>query len=183
MQKAETSVIVAVRHEISAPVTGITLCTHVGRHSSTHFDNGFSVDSIPRPKGMRERHGEKVSSLERLNKLFVRDCRNQRWRKERRGAAAEPRVWGKYREEKPWNQRTAAGWTIGVIAFIAARRRCSSEALLQHQPIPSSIGRAVAVVTRPPAVAVSKFTLFETEGGTLRRLLARARIRMKSPLT
>ena len=119
VQKAETSVIVAVRHEISAPVTGITLCTHVGRHSSTHFDNGFSVDSIPRPKGMRERHGEKVSSLERLNKLFVRDCRNQRWRKERRGAAAEPRVWGKYREEKPWNQRTAAGWTIGVIAFNA----------------------------------------------------------------
>ena len=27
---------------------------------------------------VRERHGEKVSSLERLNKLFVRDCRAQR---------------------------------------------------------------------------------------------------------
>ena len=29
---------------------------------------------------MRERHGEKVGSLERLNKLFVRDGRAQRWR-------------------------------------------------------------------------------------------------------
>ena len=65
--------------ENGAPVTGITLSTRVGRLSETHSDIGFQLHSIPRSKMVRERHGEKVSSLERLNKLFVRDCRAQRW--------------------------------------------------------------------------------------------------------
>ena len=43
VQKAVTSVS-GSRHEIGAPVTGITLCTHVGQHSGTHFDNGIAVN-------------------------------------------------------------------------------------------------------------------------------------------
>ena len=45
----------------------------------THSEIGFQLHSIPRSKMVRERRGEKVSSLERLNKPFVRDCRAQRW--------------------------------------------------------------------------------------------------------
>ena len=52
-----------VRHENSAPVTGITLCTHVGRHSGTHFAFGFAVNSVPRSKKVIEPQGERVSAL------------------------------------------------------------------------------------------------------------------------
>ena len=55
-------------------MTGITLSTRVGWLSETHSDNCIQLHSIPRSKMVRERHGEKVSSLEKLNKLFVRDC-------------------------------------------------------------------------------------------------------------
>ena len=36
------------RHEFSAPVTGITLSTRVGRLSETHSDIGIQLHSIPR---------------------------------------------------------------------------------------------------------------------------------------
>ena len=76
----ETKRLVKFRHGFGAPVTGITPSTQVGRLSGSHSDIGFqlAVSSIPRSKMVRERRGEKVSSLERLNKLFVRDCRAQR---------------------------------------------------------------------------------------------------------
>ena len=39
------------RHEFSAPVTGITLSTRVGRLSETHSDIGFQLTQFPRWEG------------------------------------------------------------------------------------------------------------------------------------
>ena len=55
--------LVVLQRENSAPVTGITPCTQVGRQSETHFDIGFSVNSIPRSKMVMEPQGERVSAL------------------------------------------------------------------------------------------------------------------------
>ena len=63
--------LMAVRHEFSAPVTGITLCAQVGWRSGCTFDNGFAVNSIPRSKGMMEAQGEKVSAIELFDILFT----------------------------------------------------------------------------------------------------------------
>ena len=50
---------------------------------------------------VRERHGEKVSSLERLNKLFVRDyMQSSAVVNERRNSAAKPRFRG-WKHEEP----------------------------------------------------------------------------------
>ena len=52
------------RHEFSAPVTGITLSTRVGRLRESHSDIGFQLHSIPKSRRkVRETQGEKVSAL------------------------------------------------------------------------------------------------------------------------
>ena len=59
------------RHEFSAPVTGITLSTQVGRLSGSYSDIGFPLTQFPGERKAMERKGEKVGALEQFNILFT----------------------------------------------------------------------------------------------------------------
>ena len=63
-----------------------------------------------------ERHGEKVGENCMVEQCLHSDsqCGCKRLK-----AAVGNLFVGKYREEEPWKQRTAAGRTIGVIEFKA----------------------------------------------------------------
>ena len=96
-------------------------CYTVLNQTHTHFDNLYSVSSIS-PMGRMAKNGKVEKSAEtvwlnmvsnRTRKTRLQSCASLR-------SAAERNLFvGEYREEEPWNQRTAAGWTSGVIVLKA----------------------------------------------------------------
>ena len=71
---------------------------------------------------MRETQGERVSAIELLIVYLTAEALSDNAAARRRKAAEGTRFKGKYHEEQPWNQRTAAGWTIGVDVLIRRYR-------------------------------------------------------------
>ena len=101
-----------IRHEISAPVTGITLCTHTGRHSGTHFDIGFAVTSVPRSKRAMEQKGGKVRRKVLFNKgLRTSTAHDTAVAKRTARLIGRKRFWGgscKDHEPKKWRSGVTA---------------------------------------------------------------------------
>ena len=66
--------------------------THTHAHTRTHFDNGFSVNSIPRSKMVREQKGGRVRGKVLFNKCFAK--RSSESGDQRLQSGGKP-VWGK----------------------------------------------------------------------------------------
>ena len=78
---------------------------------------------------MREQQGEKVSSLEMLNKLLVRDCSAQRWRTSAAAQLQKPGFGGSIMQE-PWNQKVEK-WSNSLVKS-SGRYTVERPPLLQH---------------------------------------------------
>ena len=114
--RAESSKVsqVVIRRDLSAPVTGITLCNDVGRHSGTHFDIGFAVNSVPRSKRAMEQKGGKVRRTVLFNKGLRTSTAHDTAVAKRtaRGSSA-----GKGFGEESCKDHEPKKWRSGVTAF------------------------------------------------------------------
>ena len=121
----------------SAPVTGITLCTHLGRHSGTHFDIGLAViTQFPGRKGRWNRKVARSAEKYCLTKVYAHlQLTTRRWRNERRGSSAG-KGFGRYRA-RTMNQKMEK-WSH---SFLKNSRRYTVERppLHQHRLAPSSL--------------------------------------------
>ena len=86
------------------------------RSERTHFDNLYSVSSIsPMGRMAKNRKVEKSAETVWLNMVSNRTRKTRLQSCASLRSAAERNLFvGEHREEEPWNQRTAAGWTSGV---------------------------------------------------------------------
>ena len=142
------------RNENGASLRRITPSTQVGRLSGSHSDIGFQLAQFPSWEG---RWGKrKVKRSAQLKcwtnvELSDRNLARPAATHERLRTAVGNLFVGEYREEGPWNQRTAAGWTIGVSVLKAGTfsRRPSR---ISWRTAGASLDQAKPNVPDPPAL-------------------------------
>ena len=136
----------------SAPVTGITLCTHLGRHSGTHFDIGLAViTQFPGRKGRWNRKVARSAEKYCLTKVYAHlQLTTRRWRNERRGSSAG-KGFGEDRA-RTMNQKNGEVESQLSQKFSQVHSGASSTASAPTGTL--FVGRAVPVVSRPPASSV-----------------------------
>ena len=139
----QQSLLVVVRHEFSAPVTGITMCTQVGGHSGIRFDIGLSVNSIPQGKEWLNGKVRRPSTGRCFNKWFMHvyaHLQNRNGSSRAAEGGGGKRFMGGIVKKNHGTNETAAGWTIGVNVFEAdtSIRRPG----LDRQPLVIGIGDA-----------------------------------------